>query len=196
MSYKFGYSSVQFLIWFIANILGFGALGVSILLFPAILGRLGFFTTTFFIAIPIGLAQWIALRRLLPTSILWVLTIPVGVPLSFLVLRLIPAGLWFEADDDSLLAMTSMLFVVGLLIGLLQWLILRGQLLKAGIWILASAFAVAGSFWLILATGLVDRSGVLSYIIVVLVYSGVTGLSLTGLLAYKHRSQLAAANAA
>jgi hypothetical protein len=195
MSHKLGYSGVQFLTWFIANILGFCALGVSILVFPAILGRSGFFTTTFIIAVPISLAQWLALRRILPTSILWVLTIPVGVPLSFLVSRLIPAGLWFEADDDSLIAMTSMLFVVGLVIGLLQWIILRGQLLRAGMWILGSAFAVAGGFWLIFVTGLINRSGVLSYMIVVLVYSGVTGLSLSGLLAYKHRSQPTLANA-
>jgi hypothetical protein len=63
MSQKLGYSSKQFLIWFFANILGFGALGASILVFPSILGISGFFTTTFIIAIPISLAQWIALRR-------------------------------------------------------------------------------------------------------------------------------------
>jgi hypothetical protein len=195
MSQKCGYSSKQFLVWFFANILGFGALGVSILVFPSILGISGFFITTFIIAIPISLAQWIALRRTLQTSMLWILTIPIGIPLSFLILRVIPAGLWFDADDDSLVAMTSMLLVVGLIIGLLQWIILRRQLVRAAIWLLGSAIGVAGSFWVISVTGLIDQSGIISYIIIALVYSSVTGLFLSGLLAYNDQSQPSLANA-
>ncbi len=195
MSQEFGYSIKQFLIWFFANILGFGALGASILVFPSVLGISGFFTTTFIIAIPISLAQWIALRRILQTSIFWILTIPIGIPLSFLILRVIPAGLWFDADDDSLVAMTSMLLVVGLIIGLLQWIILRRQLVRAVIWLLGSAIGVAGSFWVILVTNLIDQSGIISYIIVALVYSSVTGLFLSGLLAYNNQSQPSLANA-
>jgi hypothetical protein len=194
MLQKLGYSSKQFLIWFCANILGFGALGASILVFPSILGISGFFITTFIIAIPISLAQWIALRRILQTSILWILTIPIGVPLSFLILRVIPAGLWFDADDDSLVAMTSMLLVTGLIIGLLQWIIFRRQLVRAAIWLLGSAIGVAGSFWVILVTGLIDQSGIISYIIVALVYSSVTGLFLSGLLAYNNQYQPNLAN--
>jgi hypothetical protein len=159
------------------------------------IGVSGFFTTTFIIAIPISFAQWIALRRILQTSILWILTIPIGIPLSFLILRVIPAGLWFDADDDSLVAMTSMLLVVGLIIGLLQWIILQRQLVRTAIWLLGSAIGVAGSFWLILATGLIDQSGIISYIVVALVYSGVTGLVLSWLLAYNNQSQLSLANA-
>ena len=189
MSQRFGYLSKQFLIWFFANILGFGALGASILLFPSILGKLGFFATTFIIAIPISLAQWIALRRILQTSVLWILTIPIGIPLSFLILRVIPASLWFDADDDSLVAMTSMLLVVGLIIGLLQWIIFRRQLMRAGIWVLGSAIGVAGSFWLIFVTELIDQSGIISYIIVALFYVSLTGLILSGLLAYNNQSQ-------
>jgi len=188
MSKNYGYLSKQFLTWLLANILGFGALGASILVFPSILGKAGFYITTFILAIPIGLAQWIALRRTLQTSILWILTISVGIPLSFLILGAIPAGLGFEADDDSLIAMTSMLLVVGLTIGLLQWLILRKHLVRAAIWLLGSAIGVAGSFWIILATGLIDRSGIIAYIVVALVYSGITGLFLSGLLAYNDHS--------
>jgi hypothetical protein len=195
MSQKFGHSSKQFLIWFFANILGFGALGASILVFPSILGISGFFITTFVIAIPISLAQWIVLRRILPTSILWILTIPIGIPLSFLILRVIPASLWFEPDDDSLVAMTSMLLVVGLIVGLLQWIILRRQLVRATVWLLGSAIGVAGSFWLILVTGLIDQSGIISYIVVALVYSGVTGLVLSWLLAYNNQFRTNLANA-
>ena len=195
MSQKFGYLSKQFLIWFFANMLGFGALGASILLFPSILGITGFYMTTFVMAIPISLAQWITLRRILQTPILWILTIPMGIPLSFLIMRVIPAGLWFDADDDSLVAMMSMLLIVGLMIGLLQWLILRRQLLRATVWLLGSAIGVAGSFWLIFVTGLIDQSGIISYIVVALVYSSITGLILSGLLAYNDQSQPSLVNA-
>jgi hypothetical protein len=183
MSQKFGTSSKQFLIWFLANILGFGALGALILVFPFMLGKAGFYITSFFLAIPISLAQWIALRRTLQLSVFWILTVPVGIPLSFLLMSIIPAGLWFEADDDSLAAMTSMIFVVGLVIGLLQWIILRRQIERASVWILGSAVAVAGSFWLISVSHLIDQSGIISYIAVAMVYSGITGLVLSGLLA-------------
>lgn len=196
MSQVFGYPIKQFLIWCLANILGFGALGASILVFPSLFGRSGFFITISIIAIPISLAQWIALRWLLQTSISWVLTIPIGMPLSFLILRIIPAGLWFAADDDSLVAMTFSLLVVGLIIGLLQWIILRRKLVRSGIWLLGSAIGVAGSFWVILVTGLIDQSGIISYIFVALAYSSVTGLFLSGLLAYNNQSQPSLVNAA
>lgn len=189
------YPIKQFLIWCFANILGFGALGASILVFPSLFGRFGFFITISIIAIPISLAQWIALGRLLQISILWVLTIPIGIPLSFLILRIIPAGLWFDADDDSLVAMTITLLVVGLIIGLLQWIILRRKLVRSEIWLLGSAIGVAGSFWVILVTGLIDQSGIISYIILALVYSSVTGLFLLGLLAYNNQSQPSLVNA-
>lgn len=195
ISQKLGYPSKQFLIWFFANILGFVALGASILVIPSIFGKSGFYTTTFIIAIPISLAQWLALRRILQTSIVWILTIPVGIPLSFLIMRVIPAGLWFAAEDDSLVAMTSMLLVTGLVIGLLQWIILRRQLVRAAIWLMGSATGVAGSFWIISATGLIDQSGIISYILVALVYSSVTGLFLSGLLAFNNPSQPSLANA-
>ena len=189
MSHKFSDSSKQFLTWFVANMLGFGALGAGILVFPALIGISLFFTTAIVIAIPISVAQWIALRRILGTPILWILTIPIGIPLSFLLLQGIPAGLWFTADDDSLLAMTSGLLVVGLMVGLLQWIILRRQLARAAIWLLASAIGVAGSFWIVAATGLIDRSGIIAFIAIALVYSSVTGLFLSRLPANNHPSQ-------
>jgi hypothetical protein len=186
MLQKFGPSRVQFLIWFLANMLGFGALGALILVFPFMLGKAGFYITTFFLAVPISFAQWIALWRTLQISVLWILTIPLGIPLSFLLMSVIPAGYWFAADDDSLFAITSMIFVVGLVIGLLQWIILRKHLMRASVWILGSAVAVAGSFWFISGSHLIDQSGIIAYIAVALIYSGLTGLVLSVLLAYNH----------
>jgi hypothetical protein len=186
MLQRFGYARKQFLVWFLANLLGFGALGISILVFPTILGKLGFYATTFILALPISLAQWIVLWRIQSISILWILTIPIAIPLSFLVLELIPAGFWFEADNDSVLAMTSMFLVVGLMIGLLQWIILRRQLARAATWLFGSSIGVAGSFWFIAMTGLLDHSGVMAYVVVALIYAGTTGLFLSGIIACNH----------
>jgi hypothetical protein len=192
---KSGFPSKPFLTWVLANMLGFCALGALILIFPAIIGRSGFFITAFILAIPISLTQWAALRRIQqPTSKFWILTIPIGIPLAFLIMRGIPAGLWFDPDDDSVLAMTSMLFVVGLILGLLQWIILRKQVARASIWVLGSAIGVALSFWLILVTGLINQSGITSYIVVALVYSSLTGLVLSWLHAFNNQSELSQAN--
>ena len=185
MSQKFGYSSKQFLIWFCANILGFGALGASILVFPSILGISGFFITTFIIAFPISLAQWIALRRILPTPVLWILTISIGILVAFLILEGIPDDFWqVLGDDESIAALTAGYLVVGFAVGLPQWLILRRQLMRSSIWLLGSSIGAGAGLWIILATDLISRSGAISYIVAVLSYSLITGLTLAGLLAY------------
>ena len=150
----------------------------------------GFVSTTLIITIPIALAQWIALRRILQTSILWILTIPIGLLLAILINRVIPEGLWQVVDGESIAALTAGYHLIGFAIGLPQWLILRRQLPKSSIWLLGSSIGVAMGFWIILATDLINQSGIISYIVGVLVYSIVTGLVLTGLLANQNRSQV------
>ena len=187
-----GVLNKQFLIWVLANILGFGALGVMHLLSPPIMmfsGRFAEIATALAISIPIGLAQWIALRRILQTSVLWILTILIGLLLTVFIFRVIPDGLWLEVDDESIAALTIPYLVGGFAIGLPQWLILRRQLSRSSIWLLGSSIGTAGSIWLILVTGLINRSGIISFIIAVLVYSIVTGLVLSWLLIYRNQSQ-------
>jgi hypothetical protein len=189
MTQTSGILSKQFLIWIFANILGFGALGVSLLVFPSLRSIPGIIASTLIIAIPISLAQWIALRRILQTSILWVLTIPIGLLLAILIIRVIPVGLWQVVDDESIAGLTASGLVPGLTIGLPQWLILRRKLSRSSFWLLGSSIGVAASFWLILVTGLINQSGVMSFIVGALVYSFVTGLTLSGLLVYHNQSQ-------
>ena len=85
--------------------------------------------------------------------------------------------------------LTALYLVLGFAIGLPQWLLLRQRFANASIWLLGSSLGVALGFWLILATDLVHQSGFLPYIVVILVYTTVTGLSLTGLLAYNNQPQ-------
>jgi hypothetical protein len=195
MPQKSGYLSKQFLTWLFANILGFGALGTSLLVFPSIMKFSGLVATILIITIPISFAQWIALRRILQTSLLWILTLPIGLLLSILLNRVIPDGLWQIVDDESIATLTTIYLVIGFTIGLPQWLILRQQLSGSSIWLLGSSIGVAASFWFILGTDLINQSGLFSYIVGVFVYSIVTGLILTGLLAYHNQPQSNLANA-
>lgn len=192
MSQISGILSKPFLIWVLANVLGFGALGAMHLLSPLIMmfsGLIATITTALTISIPIGLAQWIALRRILQTSVLWIPTILIGLLFSVLIMRVTPDGLWQVVDDESVVALTAGYFVGGFAIGLPQWLILRRQLSRSSIWLLGSSIGSAAGAWLILVTDLINYSGIISYIIGVLVYSIVTGLTLSWLLVHHNQSQ-------
>jgi len=180
---------VQFLTWLIANILGFGALGAFIVTFPFMMALPGMVASILIIGLPIGVAQWIALRRILQTSIGWIFSIPIGILLAYLLTWVIPEGLWLGMDDESKTVLTAGYLIVGFTIGLPQWLILRSQLSRSSIWLLGSSIAVWASFWLILVTDLINQSGVIAYIVGALVYSIVTGLVLSALLAYTNQSQ-------
>ena len=190
MFHKPGFLSKQFLIWTLANVLGFGVLGVIILAFPSLLSISSVVITILIITIPISFAQWIALRRMLNTSILWILTIPIGIPLGVLAIRIIPDGVWQVTDDESIATLTALYFLIGLVTGFLQWLILRSQLSKSSIWLVGSPISVAASFWIVLVTDLINQSGIISYIVGSLVYSIVTGLILTRMLAYHNQSRI------
>ena len=195
MSQKYSYLSVPFLTWLLANMLGFGALGALIITFPSLMRIPGMIVSFLLIGRPIGLAQWIALRRMVQTSIGWIFSIPIGILLAFFITRVIPDSLWPGMDDESIAGLTIAYLIVGFSIGLPQWLILRGHLSRSSIWLLGSSIAVGTSFWLILATDLVNQSGVIAYIVGALVYSIVTGLVLSGLLAYTDQSQADLADA-
>ena len=189
MSPKYSDLWKQFLTWFLANVLGFAALGLLVVAFPFLMRIPGMVVPFLLIGLPVGYAQWLGLRRIMPTSIAWLFSIPIGILLAFLITRLVPDGFWLGLDDESIAGLTAAYLVVGFAIGLPQWLILRPQVARSSIWLLGSSLAVGASFWLILATDLVNQSGVLAYIVGALVYSTVTGLVLAGLLAASAQSQ-------
>lgn len=189
MSQRPGILSEQFLIWVFANSIGFGTLGAMHLVFPPRMKFSGLIASTLIISLPISLAQWIALRHILQTSILWILTVPIGLLIAISINRVIPDGFWQVVDDESIATLTTGYLVGGFAIGLLQWLILRRQLSRSSIWLLGSSIGSAAGAWLILVTYLINYSGIISYIIGVLVYSIVTGLTLSGLLVHHNQSQ-------
>ena len=169
-----------FLVWVAANFLGVAALGAIILILPFLKSIPGMLTSTLIIGLPIGFAQWIALRRVAPISILWVLTISAGLLLGLVVINSpIPSGVWGFLDDESVLSLTLGTATIGFLVGLVQWLFLRSHFTKSLIWLLSSAVGLGLATCLILASNLINQSGEISIILVVLVYGIATGLAIS-----------------
>lgn len=194
MSQHSRYLSKSFFIWIFANILGFSALGLALLVFPSLMSIAGIFGSTLIISIPISLAQWIALRRIFPVSILWILSIPISILLVILLIRELPDGLWKIFGDETVdLIIFSLL--IGVIIGLPQWLLLRRQYSNSSIWLLGSSIGVAAGLGLVLVTGLVYQSTIISYIVAILVYAISTGLTLSILLAYNNQLESNVASA-
>src|SRR5512139_917233 len=88
--------------WIVANLLGVAAIGVLGLVVPFLKSIPGMLVSSLLIGLPIGFAQWIALRRVAPISILWVFTISAGLLLGLVVNKSpIPALLGGFLDDES-----------------------------------------------------------------------------------------------
>ena len=140
----------------------------------------------------LGLAQWLALRRALPSVSrrAWVVATALGAMIAYLLAMLAVALGLLVQEQMALLAIGAVVFGVGFLvsIGLPQWLVLRRQLRHAGWWVPANALAwplgVAVPFvalalvpdaapcWVWAATGIV------SGLVMGLVVGAVTGLAL------------------
>ncbi len=188
MSQKSSYLRNSFLIWVFANILGISAAAAMPLFEIRLKYPQNIVVSVIIIVIPISLAQWLALRYISRTSILWVLTFPVGFLVYTLIYTLIPDGLKQNVDDESIVVLTGTILMIGFLVGLLQWLLLRRQFSGSALWILGSSVGIGFSFWFIIATGLIYRSGIISFIIGALIYIIVTGLILLRLLNHHDQS--------
>jgi hypothetical protein len=190
-----GSTGKSFWIWILGNLLGVGAMGAALLLLPSLMNLRGILASTLIISLPLSVAQWLALRRISGTSILWVLTIPVGLMLGLLILQNLPEGLWQGVDDESIAVLTAGYLLIGLMIGIPQWLILRRQFSGSSIWLLGSSAAMGASLWLVLVTDLINRSGPFAFIVGVTVYGLITGLILWRLAAWGNQSQVYGASA-
>ncbi|MDY7042207.1 MAG: hypothetical protein SVX38_15225 [Chloroflexota bacterium] len=181
--------------WTVANLLGVAAVGALTFIFPFLTSIPGMLVSSLIIGLPIGLAQWIALRRVAPISILWTLTISAGLLLGLVVLINSPIpAIWGFLDDESVLSLTIGYTIIGLLVGLAQWLFLRGHFTKSWVWLLGDGVGLGLGIGLVLATNLIDH-GILSIILVTLVYAIVTGLVISWLSASHRKAESNAVNA-
>jgi hypothetical protein len=180
--------------WIVANLLGVAAIG-ALSLIPFLTSIPGMLVSSLIIGLPIGLAQWIALRRVAPISILWVLTISAGLLLGLVVSPILAGIFWGFLDDESVLSLTAAYTTIGLLVGLAQWLFLRGHFTKSLVWLLSSAVGLGLGTGLVLATNLIHQSGIVSIILVVLVYAIATGLVMSWLPASHRKTESNLVNA-
>ncbi len=83
------------------------------------------------LGLALGIAQWLVLRKHLKRIGGWLLATTVGYALPFIVV--FPLG--FPVTEPIWLAGVLMLLWFGVLLGVLQWLVLRNRLEHAGWWI-------------------------------------------------------------
>lgn len=184
-----------FFTWGIANILGLSVPPLILFFLPSLSAVSGLLSTTLIISLPLSFAQWGALRRILPVSGLWILTIPLSVLVFVLLIREIPEYYWGFLGTETLPVLTAFGVSIGFLIGLPQWLLLRRVCERASLWLVGSALGIGLGASILIATDLINYSGLAGYILVVLLYVGATGLSLSFLLLQRDRSQSLALNA-
>ncbi len=105
-----------------------------------------------------------------------------GIVASFLIYSSIPDALWRIVDDEATVTLAIIYTAYGTTIGLAQWVILRRHFARSSVWVLGSSVGIGLGFGLVLATDLINRSGFISGIVVVLVYGIATGSILSWLL--------------
>jgi len=166
--------------WIVANLLGVAAIG-ALGFIPFLTSIRGMLVGSLIIGLPIGFAQWIALRRVAPISILWALTISAGLLLGLVVSPMLAGIFWGFLDDESVLSLTAAYTTIGLFVGMAQCLFLRGHFARSLVWLLSSAVGLGLGTGLVFATNLINQSGIISIILVVLVYAIATGLVMSWL---------------
>jgi hypothetical protein len=129
---------------------------------------------TFIEGIVVGTAQWLVLRRPLKSIrwIVWVLATAIGAFVAW-TLGMIPSTFIFTGADTGGAASAPMSdlmvyalaavmgFVLGLILGVPQWLVLRRHLPKAGWWVLANAVAwMVGMMIVFVGTSFIPPEGI------------------------------------
>jgi len=177
MTRKLNEAWVVVLSWLFANLLGIAAARALSVIPQLFTFNPGMLLSSLIIGLPIGFAQWIVLRRVAPISSLWILSISVALPIALVFLNSPIASriLGFLGDDESVLSLTAGYLTTGLLLGLVQWVFLRGHFAQSLVWLLSSAAGLGLGTGLVLASNLVYKSGIVSVILVVLVYAIATG---------------------
>lgn len=184
-----------FFTWVVANILGLSVPPLILFLVPSLSAVSGLLSTTLIVSLPLSFSQWAALRRILPVSGLWIISIPLSVLAFVLIIREIPERFMGFLGTETLPVLTALGVGIGFLIGLPQWLMLRKVCERASLWLLGSALGIGLGAGILIATDLVNYSGLAGYILVALLYVAATGLCLSILLLQRIRSQSLAMNA-
>ena len=188
MSIDYARSAKSLLAWMAVNYLGVTLVYISVMALPLLMTIQGLVGSMLINSIPISLAQYIYLRRKIRISPLWILTIGVAWILLFEIIDRLPEGFLPFQDDESVAALSSGVAMIGLSIGVLQWLLLRTHFSRSLWWIPASALGLGLGMAVVLATDLMNNNGFLAGVVIVFTYSFFTGLVLTWLLNQQKQS--------
>jgi hypothetical protein len=170
------------IVWCVANILGLGIPPLVMYFVPTLTAISGLFSTSLIIALPLSITQWAALRASNPVSFLWMFSAPISVLTFVLLIREIPEDYFGFLGSETLIVLSFFGLFFGFFLGLPQWLILSRRVSGSAVWLLGSTLGVGLGAFFVGITDLVNRSGIVAYVIMVLVYTISTGLSLTSLL--------------
>jgi len=173
--------------WVVGHLLGWAMLCALVAGLPVVKSVSSVNVVPLIIGVPFGLAQWLVLRRFTGLSPLWVLALPIGWLLCSAMLAAIPQSSWQIVDDESPVTLTVIYMVMGAVVALPQWVLLRRRFARAGTWLLGSSAGLGLGFGLVLATGLIQQSELGAYTVVVLVYGLATGSILSWLLPHEAR---------
>lgn len=87
------------------------------------------------LGIGVGVLQWLVLRRCVSGAGWWVLA---SAAPGYGIVRFLDTGRLWSLSFGALLSFTGVVALGGAVTGTLQWLVLRGQVSRAGWWVLAS----------------------------------------------------------
>ena len=87
------------------------------------------------LGIAVGVLQWLVLRRRVSGAGWWVLA---SAAPGYGIVRFLDTGRLWSLSFGALLSFTGVVALGGAVTGTLQWLVLRGQVSRAGWWVLAS----------------------------------------------------------
>ena len=177
---------VFWLLWVLASTVGMfvgftmGFLTAA-LTYDVLGDRLAFSFFGIVLGIAVGVLQWLVLRRRVSRAGWWVLASAAG---GYGIILAGFEGLSESLSFGALLSYTGVVALGGAVTGTLQWLVLRGQVSRAGWWVLASTVgwglvgAVLGAFpW-----GVGDTDALVALVVTGAVLGAVTGGALVWLL--------------
>ena len=133
------------------------------------------------LGIGVGVSQWLVLRQRLTGAGWWVLASAAAGTVIFLALTI---GYSESLSFGTLLRYAVVMALSGAVVGILQWLVLRGKVSRAGWWVLAST--VGWGFGMtvsrVIPWGGTDEDSLLPLAVTGAVMGAVTGAALVWLL--------------
>ena len=97
--------------------------------------------------------------------------------LALLMIKYIPVSTWDYLDSEAPGVLITLYLAMSFVFSLPQWLILRRYYQKASLWIVGTTLGFTLGMGVVIVTDMINRSGIVAFILVSLVYILGTGLT-------------------